>query len=77
MPVDERKHLRIYDMRQRDIETAIEECTRFATLAERHLEDEAEPSTPEDEADIRRYALDAIRSLRKLRESVVDETVES
>ena len=64
-------------MRQRDIETAIEECTRFATLAERHLEDEAEPSTPEDEADIRRYALDAIRSLRKLRESVVDETIES
>jgi hypothetical protein len=64
-------------MRQRDIETAIEECTRFATLAERHLDDDTEPSTPEDEADIRRYALDAIRSLRKLRESVVDETVES
>lgn len=55
-------------MRQRDIETAIEECSRFATLAERHLE---------DEADIRRYALDAIRSLRKLLESVVDETIES
>jgi len=64
-------------MRQRDIETAIEECTRFAAMAERHLEDEAEPSTAEDEADIRRYALDAIRSLRKLRESVVDETIES
>ena len=64
-------------MRQRDIETAIEECTRFATLAERHLDDDTEPSTAEDDADIRRYALDAIRSLRKLRESVVDETVES
>jgi hypothetical protein len=64
-------------MRQRDIETAIEECSRFAAMAERHLEDEAEPSTAEDEADIRRYALDAIRSLRKLRESVVDEPVES
>ena len=64
-------------MRQRDIETAIEECSRFAAKAERHLEDEAEPSTPEGDADIRRYALDAIRSLRKLRESVLDEPVES
>lgn len=64
-------------MRHRDIETAIEECHRFAAMAERHMDDDTEPSTAEDEADLRRYALDAIRSLRKLRESAVDEPIES
>ena len=55
------------DIRDRDIETAIHECARFGELADRYLEDDA-VNTPEDAADLRRYALDAIRALRKVRE---------
>lgn len=54
-------------IRDRDIETAIHECARFGELADRYLEEDA-VNTPEDAADLRRYALDAIRALRKVRE---------
>jgi hypothetical protein len=54
-------------LRDRDIQNATEECYRFIRLAEAHLD--AETNTEEDTADLRRFALDAMRALRRIRGS--------
>lgn len=53
-------------VRDRDIENAIDECNRFTKLADIHLSNDN--NTEADLADLKRYALDAMRSLRKVRE---------
>ena len=54
-------------MRNRDIENAVNECNRFTKLANVYLAFDSDNSEA-DAADLKRFALDALRSLRKLRE---------
>jgi hypothetical protein len=54
-------------LRDRDIENAIEECDRFTRLANNYFH--TETNTEEDTADLRRFALDAMRALRRIRGS--------